>query len=198
MIGSTTDRRGHPASPHTLAALEAESEALGFLLASEPAVGSLLRCLAASKPGGTLLELGTGTGVGTAWLLDGMDAAARLVSVDHDARAGAPARRHLGGDPRVTFVTDDAAAVLARLPAAGFDLLFADAWPGKYTHLDDALARLRPGGLYVVDDMLARPDWSAEHRALAAGLEAKLRRRPDLAVTSIEWSTGLILAAKRG
>jgi predicted O-methyltransferase YrrM len=55
-------------------------------MASEPLVGALLRSLAASKPGGRFLELGTGTGVATAWLLDGMDDRATLVSVDNDAR----------------------------------------------------------------------------------------------------------------
>jgi tRNA A58 N-methylase Trm61 len=40
--------------------------------------------MAASKPGGRMLETGTGTGVGTCWLLDGMDATARLTTVDID------------------------------------------------------------------------------------------------------------------
>ena len=184
--------------PAVLRVLQAESDALGFRLACEPAVGSLLRALAATKPGGTLLELGTGTGMGTAWLLDGMDAASGLISVDNDPQVSAPARSHLGGDPRVTFVTDDAAAVLKRPSATDFDLVFADAWPGKYTHLDDALVRLRPGGVYVVDDMLPRPDWSTEHRALAAALDSELHERPDLIVTSMAWSTGVVVAVKRG
>jgi len=34
-------------------------------MASEPLVGALLRTLAASKSGGRLLELGTGTGIAT-------------------------------------------------------------------------------------------------------------------------------------
>src|SRR4051794_22116841 len=58
--------------PAMLAALFRENEQIGFQLASEQRTGVLLRVLAASKPGGHLLELGTGTGVGTAWLLDGM------------------------------------------------------------------------------------------------------------------------------
>jgi len=43
-----------------------ESEELGFTMGSEPRTGALLRTLAASKPGGRFLELGTGTGVGRA------------------------------------------------------------------------------------------------------------------------------------
>jgi predicted O-methyltransferase YrrM len=70
--------------PHALAAIQSDTPAIGFQLASEPTTGSLLRALAASKPGGRFLELGTGTGVGTAWLLAGMDRHSRLVSVDTD------------------------------------------------------------------------------------------------------------------
>lgn len=198
MTPSTAADSSDAVAPAVLRALRAESDALGFRLASEPAVGSLLRTLAASKPAGALLELGTGTGVGTAWLLDGMGPAARLLSIDNDPAASAVARRHLGGDPRVTFLTADAAAMLGQLPAEGFDLVYADAWAGKYSHLEDALARLRPGGLYVVDDMLPQPDWSAEHRDLAAGLAANLWRRGDLIVTTMAWSSGVIVAAKRG
>ena len=48
------------------------------------------------KPGGRLIEIATGTGVGTCWLLDGMDAAATLTTVDTDPKVQAIARAHLG------------------------------------------------------------------------------------------------------
>lgn len=77
-------------------------------MTSEPRTGSFLRTLAALKPGGRLLELGTGTGLGTAWHLDGMDATSTLDSVDRDPAVQAIARRHLGGDARITFHSEDA------------------------------------------------------------------------------------------
>jgi hypothetical protein len=49
-----------------LAAIRQDTEALGFTMMSEPRTGALLATLAASKPGGRMLELGTGTGLGTA------------------------------------------------------------------------------------------------------------------------------------
>jgi predicted O-methyltransferase YrrM len=52
---------------------------------SEPLLGALLRVLVASKPGGRFLELGTGTGLSTNWILDGMDADSMLVSLDNEA-----------------------------------------------------------------------------------------------------------------
>ena len=83
-------------------------------MASEPRTGALLAALAASKPGGRLLELGTGTGLGTAWLLSGMDTDARLDTVDTDREVVAVARRHLGSDPRVTFHVMDGADFISQ------------------------------------------------------------------------------------
>ena len=55
--------------PKYLLAIEADTRKIEFKMASEPLVGSLLRTLAASKAKGRFLELGTGTGLSTAWLL---------------------------------------------------------------------------------------------------------------------------------
>jgi predicted O-methyltransferase YrrM len=183
--------------PAVLRALQEESEALDFRQTSGLLTGCLLRTLAASKPVGTLLELGTGTGVGTAWLLDGMGKQARLISVDNDPSLMAVARRYLASDPRLTLHTQDAATCIVTLPEAGFDLIFADTWAGKYTHLDETLRSLRVGGLYVVDDMIPQADWPEDHRRKAERLLDELESRPSLKLTKISWSTGLILAAKR-
>ena len=81
---TTTDIRQQPGA---LGGILGDTEALGFNMTSEPKVGALLAVLAASKPGGRLLELGTGTGHGTAWLLSGMDAGSTLDTVDTDPHA---------------------------------------------------------------------------------------------------------------
>jgi predicted O-methyltransferase YrrM len=184
--------------PPALAEIERETASLGFRMGSDARTGSLLRTLAASKPGGRLLELGTGTGLATAWLLDGMDASSTLVSVDVDPAVVDVARRHLGRDPRVRFVVSDGGAHLDELAAEGarFDLVFADAWPGKYDHLERALGLAAPGGFYVVDDMLPQPSWPPDHAPRAEALARHLAERPDLAVAALDWSTGLILAVK--
>jgi len=70
--------------PEVIAAIWADTRASGFNMASEPRTCSLLRTLAASKPSARFLELGSGTGLSTAWLLDGMDARSRLTTVDND------------------------------------------------------------------------------------------------------------------
>jgi len=71
-------------SPSQFLRIKERTTELQFSMASEPLVGAMLRTLAASKPGGRFLELGTGTGIATAWLLAGMDGRSTLISVDND------------------------------------------------------------------------------------------------------------------
>ena len=183
--------------PAALADITRESERIGFTMASEPKTGSLLRTLAASKPEGRFLELGTGTGVAAAWLLDGMGERARLDTVDNDATAAEIARRHLGGDPRISFHIADGSSFLAAQRSSQFDFIFADAWPGKFTDLDRALSLLKPGGLYVVDDLLPQPNWPKGHAAKVPALIAQLESQTGFESTSIEWASGLMILARR-
>jgi len=187
-----------PSPPKALAAIEKETSAVGFTMASDLWTGSLLRTLVATKPGGAFLELGTGTGLATAWLLDGMDTRSTLLTLDNDEAVVSIARRNLGHDPRVTFFVGDGGEHIASLRAQErmFDLVFADTWPGKYTHFEEALQLVRAGGLYVVDDMLPQPNWPEEHPAKVEKLIERLSTHPDLRITTLNWSTGLIIAAK--
>ena len=183
--------------PAALAGIVAESATMSFTMISEPKVGALLAALAASKPGGRLLELGTGTGHGTAWLLAGMDAASTLDTVDTDKAVVSVARRHLGDDRRVTFHVMDGAVYLAACEPGSFDLIYADAWPGKFSHLDDALARLRPGGVYVIDDLLPQPNWPEGHAPKVPALIDHLERRDGFTTVRLAWASGLMLVVRR-
>ena len=185
-------------TPTALAAIQAETAKLGFSMASEPKTGAFLAALAAAKPGGRLLELGTGTGIGTAWLLSGMDASARLDTVDTDPAVVDVARRHLGGDARVAFRVEDGGAFLARADPDTYDLVYADAWPGKFTYLDEALACIRQGGFYVIDDLLPQANWAAGHAEKVEALIADLERRPGFAVVRLAWASGLMLIVRQG
>jgi predicted O-methyltransferase YrrM len=184
-------------APAALATILRRTGELGFTMASEPAVGALLRTCAATRPGGRLLELGTGTGLATAWLLSGMDAGASLTSVDTDDRVQQVARQCLGDDPRLTLVIEDGLAFLQRTPSEAYDLVFADAMPGKFEGLHESLRVLRPGGLYIIDDLLPQPNWPDDHAARVEGLLADLSAMPTLAIAALEWASGVIVAAKR-
>ena len=183
--------------PTALPAILRRTEELGFGMASDTLTGSLLATLAASKPAGRFLELGTGPGISTAWILDGMDAASRLTSVDTDGAVQAVAREAFAADRRVEFILGDALAYLRQQPACAFDFVFADAMPGKYEGLEDALRVLKPGGIYIVDDLLPQPNWPDGHAAKVPLLAEALRGNPDFIATPLDWATGLLIAVRR-
>ena len=183
--------------PAALAGIWADTRAAGFTMASEPLTCSLLRTLAASKPAARILELGSGTGLSTAWLLDGMDAASQLVTVDFDQSLLDILYRHLGADARLKAVCSDGDDFVRSLHGQRFDLIFADTWAGKYQLLDEVLDMLNPAGLYVIDDMLPQPNWPAGHADKVAHLIATLEQRADLLVTKLSWASGVVIAARR-
>jgi predicted O-methyltransferase YrrM len=174
-----------------------DTESLRFDMSSEPRVGAMLAALVASKPGGRFLELGTGTGHGTAWLLAGMDASSTLETVDSDPAVVAAARRHLASDGRVTFHVMDGADFLKR-SSNQFDLIYADAWPGKFSQLNEALSLLRPGGVYVIDDLLPQPNWPEGHAPKVPLLIDDIERRDEFATVRLAWASGLMLVVRRG
>jgi predicted O-methyltransferase YrrM len=184
--------------PEAFDAILGETDALGFNMVSEPKVGALLAALAASKPGGRFLELGTGTGHGTAWLLSGMDPTASLDSIDTDPAVVAVAQRHLGSDRRVTFHVMNGAEFIARAPRARFDFIYADAWPGKFSHLDEALALLRPGGIYLIDDLLPQPNWPEGHAPKVPVLINSLEQRREFITARLAWASGLMVVVRIG
>lgn len=178
--------------------IEEATRAIGFTMGSDLLTGSLLRTLATAKPSGSILELGTGTGLATAWLLDGMDEHSRLITVDSNENNSAVARKYLGHDPRVTFYMGDGTTFIqsALEQREMYDLIFADMPPGKYQYLEETLRLLKAGGLYIVDDMLLQTSWSEEHASRVFRLITELEGREDVCITKLNWSSGIILAAK--
>ncbi|ATW48363.1 O-methyltransferase [Streptomyces peucetius] len=183
--------------PPQLDAILAEAARAEFAMSCEDRTGSLLATLAASKPGGRFLELGTGVGAGAAWLTSGMDAAARLTTVETDGTVQAIARRHLGADPRIEFVTADADAWLTEQQDPDlFDFAYVDCRPGKYLRLSELLALLTPGALYVVDDMLPQATWPEDHQPRVDAFLEQLPAVPNWRATPMRWASGLVVAAR--
>lgn len=183
--------------PTAYLSIDEATRASGFTMASDIYTCSLLKTLAASKPGGRFLELGTGTGLSTAWILDGMDTRSTLVSIDNDARFLEIAENHLGGDPRLRLVHSDGEDWVQANLTEKYDYIFADTWHGKYLLLDEVLEMLNPGAFYIIDDMLPQPNWPEGHDQKALKLIDYLDSRTDLTVTKQVWATGIILVVKQ-
>jgi predicted O-methyltransferase YrrM len=185
---------GLPKSYHLL--LE-KCQEIGFTMPSDLYIGSLLKTLISSKPGSNLLEIGTGIGLSLSWMIDGMDANSTITSVDKDPQLIEIATEFFGLDRRVHIVCQDGSKWIKDSKGNTFDLIFADAWPGKYSDLDQILELLKVGGIYVIDDMLVQPNWPEGHQDLVNELIDKLENREDLQLTKLNWSTGIIIAVKQ-
>ncbi len=190
------DDSGTHAVPHVWREIEKRTAELDFDMPSDMRTGALLKALAASKPHGRLLELGTGTGLATACLLAGVDNASRLVSVDIDARLQAVARELLGSDSRVSFELTDGREFIRSQPHRSFDLVFADAWAGKYDGLDDALALVRHGGFFIGDDMLPQANWPDNHQERAEGLVTYLEGLEGWTTVTLCWGAGFVIVVR--
>jgi predicted O-methyltransferase YrrM len=97
---------------------------------------------------------------------------------------------------RVSFHLEDGATFLARQPAASYDLVYADAWPGKFTHLDTALSLIRVGGFYFIDDLLPQPNWPDGHAPRVPRLIDKLAQHSAFASVKMAWSSGLMVLVR--
>ena len=177
--------------------IQTASQAISFSMPSNLQTGALLKVLAGSKPKANLLEIGTGTGLATAWLLAGMDADSVLTSIDNESTYQSVAERVLGDDARLQLICTDAGEWLEENNDQKFDLIFADAWPGKYANLDAALNSLSVGGFYIIDDMLPQPNWPPGHSDKVDRLVADLESRDDIQTVKMAWSTGTLIATKK-
>ncbi|MET7852657.1 O-methyltransferase [Streptomyces avermitilis] len=182
--------------PAVLPALRAAARDAGFIMSCEERIGSLLAVLAAACPGGRILELGTGVGEGTAWLLSGMDSNSCLVTVELDEGVQKVAREQLATDPRVDFVAGEGGEWLQEYDGEPFDLVFADTWPGKFTHLETALGLVAPGGTYLIDDLFPQPGWPPGHEASVERLLSALDARRDFHCVRMGWASGLLMAVR--
>ncbi len=169
---------------------------ISFNMNSDLYTGSLLKTLVASKKAGRILELGTGGGLATSWILEGMDLETRLVTVENNAALIEIAKRSLP-DTRIEFVLADGYEWLKNYSGEKFDLIFADAMPGKYDLFEETIALVKDGGFYIIDDMLPQPNWPAGHAERVDTFIHMLETAQDLVLTKLNWSTGIIIITKR-
>ena len=187
----------HQAYPTAYNTINEATKLSGFTMASDVLTCSLLRTLASSKPAGQFLELGTGTGLSTSWILDGMDERSTLTSIDNDPKFLEIAQSALENDKRLKLICTDGEEWVESNKNQKYDYIFADTWHGKYLLLDEVLAVLNKGGLYIIDDMLPQPNWPEGHHEKAINLVNVLELRNDLTLTKQVWASGIIVAVKK-
>ncbi len=138
----------------------AVADAAGFEQSCSPGTGRLLHVLAARVRRGRIGELGTGSGVGAAWIASALEPDAELVTVEHDHGLAHRSAELFGDLGNVTVLSGDWSELAAHAP---FDLLFCDTVVPKLEQVDATVAMLAAGATIVLDDYtgLARAGDSA-------------------------------------
>lgn len=166
-------------------------------LSSDRQTGALLRTLAASKPGGRILEIGAGVGVGSGWLLAGMDSAARLTTLELFPGLAKACASVLAADDRAEVVNTDAVDWLTDYSGPPFDLVFVDTTVLKFERRDLVFAHLADGALFVADDLLPQEKWTEAHYPRVERFREEIMAEPGLVPTLVDWGSGLVIASYR-
>jgi len=187
-------------TPNKLEAIIKDTKKINFDMMSENNVGILLKTLSATKTNGKFLELGTGSGVSTSWILEGMDSTSSLITMDNNNELLKIAKKHLGEDNRLEIICEDGDVFVNNLynNNSKFDFIFADTWSGKYKLIEETLSMLNIGGIYIIDDMLKQDNWPKGHDVKVNRLINYLHTRNDLSVVELNWSCGIIICTKLG
>lgn len=161
--------------PPLVARAKEAADELAYAKSCRDEDGMLVHVLAGRSGIERVAQIGTGTGIGTAWLASALPPRVPLVTAERDERLAGAAAELFADDPDVVVLHGDWRAVL---PAhAPFDLIFVDGGRAKEDP-DAVLALAAPGATLVLDDVSAdwqRPDvrrdgWLAHPRLAAVEL----------------------------
>ncbi|MCV7257482.1 O-methyltransferase [Mycobacterium shimoidei] len=154
-----------------------------------PAVGALLSLLAKLSGGKAVVEVGTGAGVSSLWLLSGMSDDGVLTTIDIEPEHQRIAKQSFSdagvGPSRTRLISGRAQEVLTRLADESYDLVFIDADPiDQPDYVVEGIRLLRSGGVVVV------------HRAALGGRAGDPDAR-DAEVTAVREAARLIAEDER-
>ena len=160
---TTTRREARIAAEGTVLVRRALAlaERSGFESSCTPEVGRLLAVLTGGVRGGLVGEIGTGCGVGTAWMAGALEPDSSLVSVELDPARARAARGIFADTPSVRVLTGDWHDILGYGP---FGLLFADGGGAKESEPEELVRALEPGGTILLDDLTPEALWKEEWR----------------------------------
>lgn len=126
----------------------------GFITSTRHETGRLLSTLAASRTG-TLGELGTGCGVGSAWLSSGARPDSRIVSAELDPAMAEDVQQIFADVHNIEVIAGDWTSLEEFGP---FSLLFVDVRE-VMADIDRLAGLLEPGGIAVLDDFTPSRSW---------------------------------------
>ncbi len=169
--------------------------------------GAYLRQLAHQIKAQSVVEIGTGSGVGALWLLDGMLSRGTLTSIDDEMEHSSIAKIALLeadiAQPRYRLITNSVMDVMTKLTDRAYDLVVFRHNPEDLSFaISEAHRILRSGGVFVIDNFFGGgkvPDPAQRDPKTVALRDAgkSIKNDTDSWVTSLApIGDGLLLATK--
>ncbi len=184
--------------------MERYGTAQGFPIVG-PQVGRLLMLLARTIGATRVLELGSGFGYSAMWFAQVVGPHGRVVMTESSKANAALARKYFeraNWQARTQIEVGDALEIIGRLPGL-FDVIFNDVDKQNYPcMLDLVRPKLRPGGLFISDNMLwggavTGKSRQADVRGIKE-LTQLLLAAPDFLTTILPVRDGVAVALKVG
>ncbi len=170
-----------------------------FTRSCHDSVGRLLAVQAAHlPPNSKVLEIGSGVGIATGWLVSGLGSRTDvdIFSVEADETLSATARSYQWPS-YVRIETANVETALSDYPST-FDLILADASALTADHVDTMVDAARSRGMLIlfhhtgVDAAASEPEDTPVPR-----LREFVLNHNELVAVDIDWSGGLLIATKR-
>jgi predicted O-methyltransferase YrrM len=119
--------------------------------------GTFLRYLAFTLKAQSVVEVGTGSGVGSLWLLDGMMESGTLTSIDDEMEHTQIAKVAFAeadiAQSRYRLITNNVVDVISKLTDRAYDLVVVRHNPEDLSYvIGEAYRILRSGGALVIDN----------------------------------------------
>jgi caffeoyl-CoA O-methyltransferase len=177
------------------------------LMQIAPEQGAFMTLLARAIGARRAIEVGTFTGYSSLCIARGLPEGGQLIACDVNTDWTATARRHwekAGVAAKIDLRIGPAAETIGALPADPvFDLAFIDADKPNYpVYYELILARLRPGGVILVDNVLwmgqvVNPAANDPHTLAIRAFNDAVARDPRVDCAMLAISDGLTLLRKR-
>jgi predicted O-methyltransferase YrrM len=169
--------------------------------------GAYLSFLAQLLKAQSVVEVGTGSGVGSLWLLDGMLKSGTLTSIDDEMEHSSIAKSAFAeaeiAPSRFRLITNPVMDVMTKLTDRAYDLVIYRHNPEDLTYaISEAQRILRSGGVFVIDNFFGGgkvSDPAQRDPKTVALREAGKALKADSeswAISLIPVGDGLLLATK--
>ncbi|ATP39977.1 hypothetical protein CSE16_07895 [Solibacillus sp. R5-41] len=144
--------------PELVRASKIFAKSKGFGNSCSDEAGRLLSILAGQVTHGKILEVGTGFGVGSSWILSSIAPTIKFITVDHSKEKIEATANHIT-HKQAEFIYGDWKDVIAKGP---FQFIFADAAAAKTIEGELLFNTLDIGGMLFMDDFTPEENFPEE------------------------------------